>query len=150
MSRRLMRWSASLARALALLVGAAAPAGAAAVPVSGSFTGTGTLVGSIECPTGERLGTSSDSTGDLGALGPAEIHLVICLDQAVSPTNFSTFGSFTLTGGGGSISGDVTGTNEANKPLPGPWPFDLTLTVTSDTGEIGRASCRQSVSCWAE
>jgi hypothetical protein len=113
-----------------LLVGmTATPVAAESLVVSGAYTGTGTLLTS-PCT---QLGVDADGSGDWTALGSTDFTLHFC-NRSFPDTTIDD-GRFTITTAEGTMSGEMTGTVDAFRPLPETqYPFHLTLDIGSGEG----------------
>ncbi|HET6953294.1 MAG TPA: hypothetical protein VFI47_23135 [Acidimicrobiales bacterium] len=137
-NRLARRGTALLVVVAALLALSAPPAGAVPVPVSGTFTATGTFT--FACDFAQE---STDGSGDWSGLGPVTFHLDWCVglppqDQEAWPVSS---GSFTVTAAAGTLSGAMGGEVMGNTPGPdGRFPFALVLTVTGGTGDYAAAT----------
>jgi len=120
--------------AIALLTAAATlwmadPVHAADVPVTGTFTGTGSLR-THPC---SYLGVVAELDTDLTPLGATTIHLDFCIADA--PPEFPVDGTFTLEAESGTLAGDLTGFVDP-RGLGPEFPFVFDLSVTTATGAL--------------
>ena len=127
------RAGALVAVSLALLAGAASPAAAADIPVSGDFTATGTFTFACDFAL-----ESTDGGGDWTGLGPSTFHLDWCVGLPPDPTVDDwpvTSGTFTVTTAAGTLTGTMGGWVDPVTPDPqGRYPIHLVLTITGGTG----------------
>ena len=101
------RAGALVAVSLALVAGAASPAAAADIPVSGDFTATGTFTFACDFAL-----ESTDGGGDWTGLGPSTFHLDWCVGLPPDPTVDDwpvTSGTFTVTTATGTLTGTMGG-----------------------------------------
>jgi hypothetical protein len=114
----------------AMLGVSALPGHAATASVSGSYTGTEHWQADALCGS---LRSFTDAEGTIAPFGAATLTLQLCIGTS---TNFATIvsGSFTLTAGGGSLSGHVTsGTLTFRPPFAA---FTVEVTIDSGTGDF--------------
>jgi hypothetical protein len=141
--RHLVRWTVAAALAAGLVVASVAPAGAAEIPVEGSFDGPGSFVNE-PCRTPDHppdqapIGTAFEATGTLSSLGTSDVDVVICLDPIVGGNR--VFGPLTITAPDGTLTADTEGSLALPAPIGGPYVFDITGTVTGGTGDLEGAT----------
>jgi hypothetical protein len=124
---RLLTGAAAAALAIGIMAG---PAAAEDLTVTGTYTGTGTLV-STSCTT--AFGVDAEGSGDWTALGATSFTLHFC--NRAAPDITIDDGRFTITTAEGTITGDMSGTVDAYRPFPSTqFPFHLTLDIGSGTG----------------
>jgi hypothetical protein len=123
--------------ALVVVGHGASPAGAAELPVSGTFTGDGYFV--FTCGFAEE---HLDGGGDWTSLGATTFHLDFCVDDAPFDEPWPvTGGTFTITTADGTLTGSVSGEVDALQADSEGWfPFRLTLTITGGTGAYDGAT----------
>jgi hypothetical protein len=131
--------SALVAVFVALVVAGlgASPAGAAELPVSGTFTGDGYFT--FTCGFAEE---HLDGGGDWASLGATTFHLDYCVDDGILDEPWPVSGgTFTITTADGTLTGSVAGEMDATQADGDGWfPFRLTLTVTAGTGAYDGAT----------
>src|SRR5262245_45218261 len=97
MGKNLRRLAALAVVTLAFVGGAAGPAGAQGIDVSGSFTGTRSFT--FACAFAHEL---NDGSGDWAGLGAVTFHLDFCVATAPGDDPWPvTSGTFTVTAPGG-------------------------------------------------
>jgi hypothetical protein len=127
--------------AAGLLVGAAAPAGAQDIPVTGAFTATGTFE-LFDCDFAHE---HTAGGGDLTGLGASTFSLDFCVaapDVLEDPWPV-TSGTFTVIAPAGTLTGTMDGSFLAGTPqADGRFPFTYLLTITGGTGAYAGAGGR--------
>lgn len=121
--------------ALLLTGGRATAAGAADLPVTGTFTATGTLE-TLGCPTFHQV---VDGSGDWTGLGTTTLHLDFCTVY-VGAEDWPVLGTFSLSTAAGTLTGDLGGSVKAATQTPDGFPFTFQLTVTAATGDLAGAT----------
>lgn len=125
-----------MAAAVALSVGMTAAAGAEALPVSGTFTGTGGF-SSEPC---SFIPIRETGTGELTSLGSVTFVMEFCtIDAPQGVPNPIADGEFTVTSSEGTLVGELTGTVESQGMGP-QFPLHFTWTVTGGTGRFDGAT----------
>ena len=128
---------AVVAAVVAAIFGAAPAAGAAEVPVSGSFTALGNFDSQPGC---SAFHTWHDGSGDWTGLGPVTFNLDYCVDLQVADPESPLVGTFTIDAAGGSLTGDVVGHVSNIGGPPDGFPALYELTITGGTGTYERAT----------
>ena len=126
---------ATVAAAIALIGIRVPAAGAAELPVGGTFTATGTL-GFTGCPQFHQV---VDGTGEWTSLGATTLHLDFCT-TSVGALDWPAVGTFELTTATGTLTGDLAGSVQAGNQTPDGFPFTIDLTITGGTGELTGAT----------
>ena len=117
--------------ALVLLGARASAAGAAELPVSGTFTATGTLA-SDGCATFHQV---VDGSGDWTGLGTTTLHLDFCT-AFLGGEDWPVLGTFSLSTDAGTLTGELDGSVKAGTQTPDGFPFTFQLDVTGATGDL--------------
>jgi hypothetical protein len=100
-------------------------------PVSGSFSGTGTLSGN-PCALYHQTATA---TGDLVPLGVSQVSLDFCVGNVPDGLHYPvTSGTFTIAALDGTVSGSMSGFVQPGVPVDDGYPFQLVLTAAGGTG----------------
>jgi hypothetical protein len=128
------RFASVLSIAGLLLLSVANSADAATLPVSGTFTGTGSFSFGLPCSFIHQV---ADLDADVSPLGTSTIHLDFCVLNA--PPDFPADGTFTLVSTNATLAGTMTGFVQAAGPGP-EFPFRFELSVTSGTGSLQGAT----------
>ena len=119
-------------------VALAVPAQASALPahtVSGTFAGTGTVDGAGGC----AFHTTANATGDISPFGTStSLAFEFCPTGIVEPRPAT--GTFSVSGGTGTVTGTLTGQIQGSNPTPDGFPYHFDLTVTSATGAFAGAT----------
>jgi hypothetical protein len=126
---------ATAAAAIALIGIRVPAAGAAELPVAGTFTATGTL-GTSGCPTFHQV---VDGSGEWTSLGTTSLHLDFCT-TSVGALDWPAVGTFELTTATGTLTGDLGGSVQAGNQTPDGFPFTIDLTIAGGTGELTGAT----------
>jgi hypothetical protein len=111
------------------------------VPVTGSFTATGSLSGSCP-PTALSLHQVVDGTSSLSPPGPSSFHLDFCIASPPGGLDWPvlTGATFSLTTPQGTLAGSMGGFVQANNQTPNGFPLHLLLIVASGTGALQGAT----------
>jgi hypothetical protein len=142
MHRPLRRWIVGSSVALGLFLGFTAPAGAAELPVEGSYAGSAMLTqeGCVR-PGSGNIGHTTVATGTISPLGETQVDGLTCLGPG-SGGSTELFGSFTFTGADGSITGEMTGLMDGSCCL---FFEHMTVVITGGTGDFEGATGTLSV-----
>ncbi len=118
-----------------------AGAGAAELPVGGTFTGSATF----DFPSGDpgcEIHHTIDGTGDWVALGATSVRLDYCVVIQGPDPQPVVGGWFTISSASGQLSGTLAGEASGLSLPPDPrgWPYRFDLTVTGGTGQFAGAT----------
>lgn len=123
---------------LAGVLGAPPAAGAADLPVSGTFTATGNFESLPECPS---FHTWHAGGGEWTGLGTVTFDVDYCVDLQFLPIEASPLvGTFTIATEAGTLTGDVAGEVSNISGPGGGFPATYELTITGGTGSYQLAT----------
>jgi hypothetical protein len=132
--------AASMLAACGAVAIAATPAAAANHPVSGSYAGTGAIALPGTCG-GALVQTFGTATGDITPFGASTLAYDFCVPfsgPGSGGVSEITSGTAVITSAAGSVSGTLSGTVQVAETTD--FPYDITMTVTSGTGDFAGAT----------